>query len=365
VALSLDWTVAALAGGFSGRGTRTDSGGLGVIQVSLDPTWKGPRFELAVPVDLAHEQTMGATLSETTGRVGIEPTWRTASGARLGLEAAVGGAWRPDWPDQYQRTAAGVLPKTDRYSYFLARGGASGWWRPGPGQHLRARYRLTSTSYREDPAFDPATPMHLTPRDNLRHDLDLSWRRLGGSTALGLRLSAFYRQDLVALARNAGTGGTTGNPKQTLAGGEPSVELELLRGGPLELSLRYGLEVQVDTFDGYYSYVGQHPRAVVTWTAPAGLEVKVRGEAWLRTFGASSKSNTEDGARLFDRRLAGAVGLRWPLSGRLSLVGDLEVRSRATNYPDYLPGVFPATRFYDIAWDYTNVRALAGVEWKG
>jgi hypothetical protein len=363
--LSLDWTVAALAGGFSGKGTRTDSGGLAIVDVGLDATWKRHGFELAVPVDLAHEQTVGASLSETTGKVGIEPAWRTASGTRLGLEASVGGAWRPDWPDQYQRTAAGVLPTTDRYSYLLARAGANGWWRPGPGQHLRARYRLTSTSYREDPAFDPATPMHLTPRDNVRHDLDLSWRRLGGSTALGIRLDAFYRRDLVALARNAGTGGTTGNPKQKLLGAEPSVELELLRGGPVELSLRYGFEVQADTFDGYYSYTGHHPRVEATVSGPGGLEVKARAEAWLRTYGPSSKANTEDGARLSDRRLAGAVGLRWPLSERLRVIGDLEVRSRSTNYPDYVPGVFPATRFYDIAWDYVNVRAVAGVEWKG
>ena len=39
---------------------------------------------------------------------------------------------------------------------------------------------------------------------------------------------------------------------------------------------------------------------------------------------------------------------------------------RDTNFPDYVPGVYPPTapRPYDIRWDYTNWSVLGGVEWK-
>ncbi len=34
---------------------------------------------------------------------------------------------------------------------------------------------------------------------------------------------------------------------------------------------------------------------------------------------------------------------------------------RDTNFPDYVPNVFPATRQYSIDWDYKNLSAVAGV----
>jgi hypothetical protein len=34
---------------------------------------------------------------------------------------------------------------------------------------------------------------------------------------------------------------------------------------------------------------------------------------------------------------------------------------RRSNYPDYVPYVFPATRNYQIDWDYDNFEASVGV----
>jgi hypothetical protein len=44
------------------------------------------------------------------------------------------------------------------------------------------------------------------------------------------------------------------------------------------------------------------------------------------------------------------------------VIADADVMRRDTNLPDYVPGVFPVTRAYDIRWDYTNWEATAGIE---
>lgn len=363
---SIDWRVAALAGAFSGQKTRTDSGGLLLLDASLNPAWERGALAVELPLRLAHRQTIGASLAETRVGAAVEPSWRTSKAVKLGAEAGLVGVYRPKWPDQYQREASGLMPGTDRYSHLEWRIGANFYAQPAPHHHLRLRYRLVSTTYPRDPAFDPATPMHLTPRDNVEHRVSASWRRLQPSWAVALRLDTAFRRDSVYLARRAGTGGSSGNPNQRLNDYEPSIELELRKvGGLVDLSLGYGHETRVDGFQGYYSFSGHHPRldAAVALTPRIGAHASL--EAWLRTYGPDSKTNTEDGARLFERKVRAAGELAWQLDRGLSLVARAAWTGRTTNYPDYVSGVFPATRFYDIRWDYDNLEATVGVGWKG
>ncbi len=359
------WDLAAAAGGFSGQKTRTDSGGLLVVDAGLEPSYASGALTVKVPLSLAHRQTLGAGLNESRAQAAVEATWRAGKSFKLGAEAGLLGRFRPDWPDQYQREANGHLPSTDRYSYLSWRAGANLYAQPAPHQHLRLRYRLESVTYSRDPAFDPATPMHLTPRDHLLHQLQASWRRLQPSWALALRLDTGFRRDSVYLARRAGSGGSSGNPDQSLDDYEPSIELELHRlGGLADLALRYGYQVRVDGFQGYYSYTGHHPEVTLEAPLARHLDGRLSLEAWLRTYGPDSKLNTEDGARLSEQKVRAAAALEWKLDGALSLLARASWTHRTTNYPDYVPGVFPATRFYEIAWDYDNVEALVGVRWR-
>lgn len=359
------WELEAAAGGFSGQKTRTDEGGLLVVGAGVEPSYERGALTLKIPISAVHRQTVGASLSETGGRASVEPTWRAGKGLKVGLEAGVLGVFRPDWPDQYQREASGHMPPTDRYSFLSWRAGANLYAQPAPHQHLRLRYRLESVTYQRDPAFDPVLPMHLTPRDHVAHALHASWRRLQPTWALALRLDAELRRDSVYLARRAGTGGSSGNPKQSLNDYEPSVELELRRlGGLADLSLRYGYEIRVDDFQGYYSYTGHHPEARLEVPLARRLDGRLSLEAWLRTYGPDSKTNTEDSARLAEQKVRASAGLEWKLDAALSLLARASWTHRTTNYPDYVPGVFPATRAYEIDWDYDNVEALVGVRWR-
>jgi hypothetical protein len=69
------------------------------------------------------------------------------------------------------------------------------------------------------------------------------------------------------------------------------------------------------------------------------------------------------GDRREERSVESGFDVRHPLAGSLELVGGAALRVRRSNFPDYVPGVYPASRAYDIDWDYDDVTVWAGVAW--
>jgi len=346
----------ALGGAFDGQGVRTDSGGLAVLEVRASPEIRGSGWGIGLPFRVARRQTIGADLSETSGAFDAEPWFQVSKRVRLGLTGGVVGASRLNWPDLYQTGR----PPTDRYSYLAWRGGAELYARPAAHQHLRARYRFVSYDYVQDAAFDETIdPMHLTPRDRTRHEVDLSWRYHQEAWALALRLDASRDRYATLLAREAGSGAAslTGE-KQELVDVEPSAELELSRmGGKLGLSFQYGLEIQNDPYQGYYSYTGHHPRLLAKLAFSDRLTGRVRYEGWYRTFGPDGSTRLDGTAtRRKDSRTAVAAEAAYALGGRFSAVAEAEFVKRSTNYTD--------STTFGIDWDYTNLSFLAGVRYE-
>ncbi|HEX9049249.1 MAG TPA: hypothetical protein VF841_01830 [Anaeromyxobacter sp.] len=367
---NLQLEAATLGGVFEGEGTRTDSGGVAVLMLKGSPTLHGDGWWVDVPFRVNHRETFGASLSETTGAIDLEPWLVLSRAVRVGLEAGVSGRWAPDWPDQYQRDlVTGALAPTDRYSYTAFQGGGALYSRPAPHQHLRARYRYVSQDYTVDPNFDPNVPMHLTPRSNVRHELGASWRYIEPRWAVGLQLDYTRRSEKELLSRDAGTGSTNGgtNPLQVTGLLEPFAELKLrkLLGGVLEISVGYGYDVQDDTFEGYYSFTQHHPRVGAKIEVTKRLTASARYEAWLRTYGpnGTSPSRLEYGTRRVSSLIELAADVGYRLGSGLSARASLVYKDRGTNYPDYVPPPL-GTSAYDIKWDYTNVYAVAGLEYR-
>jgi hypothetical protein len=370
---ALDLTAATFGGAFDGFGVRRDSGSLAVLELSAKPELHGDRWRLEVPFRVAHRETFGADLSETTGGLDVEPWYEVSKRLRIGLEAGALGAIRPDWPDLYQRDPlTGALAPTDRYGYFAWRAGTQLYARPGRHQHLRARYRYVSYDYVADPAFDEIdAPNHLTPRDRTEHQLDASWRYREDAWAFGAGLDYTRRHYTTLQSRDARTGGTpdpaTGerNPDQELSIVEPSAEVELMRlEGRLGLSFRYGVQLQNDPFQGYYSSTTHHPRVQVKLATTPRLSLQAALEGWYEIYGADGSTRLEAGntTRVDLRtKLGGEVAYR--LAGGLSVRGEVGWVKRSTNYRDYVPP--PAgTSAYDIRFDYTNLTVLGGLEYK-
>ncbi len=367
----LDLKAATLAGGFDGYGVRRQSGGMAVLEASAKPEYRGEGWYLDVPFRVAHRQTFGTELSETKGSLDLEPWYVSSKRLRLGLEAGMFGANRPSWPDLYQRTDTGYLPPTDRYSYFAWRGGAQLWARPAARQHLRASYRFASYDYSEDPSFDPdplnGDVMHLTPRDRTEHELDTSWRYHQETWKIGLALDYVHREYRTLLARDRGDGGVDPfvNPRQRLDMWQPSAEVGFKRmGGKLEITLGYGLDVRNDPYQGYYSLTAHVPeaKARVALSDKLGATLGVKG--WYATYTADGSTRLEPGAtRRKDSRTEVEGGIGYAVGAGLALQARLGLVKRSTNYRDYVPST-TTNRGFDIQFDYTNVTALAGLQYK-
>lgn len=371
----LEARVSALAGGFSGDGTRRNSGGLGILDVRLEPGLRGERsqLEVRVPLRLERTETFGGELSQTLASAFLEPSWRPARHLKLGAEGGFVRVWRLGWPDLYQPNPDLTLQHTNRYSYQAWRAGANVYGQPVRHHHLRFRWRVSSYTYTHDPNWDPGAPTHITPRDNVQNSIDASWRYLRDTYALALRLDATFRRDSVYPARHAFTGSIltpTRTPHQKLNDYEPSVELELRKlANQVTLSFSLGWAIRDDAYEGYYSYSGPHPRAVAEWAASERLSLTARVEAWWLEYGPRSRdpnrpTPNEGGTRLYDHLVRLRAEGRYRLGAGVSAVAEASWHGRDTNYPDYLPNVFPSTRQYAIDWDNDSFRAVTGLEWR-
>lgn len=361
-----DYSIRAVGGYFDGMGVRTDSGGVGILELDLTPKFRTGDWSVEVPLRLDHRQTFGAELNETIAGAELDLVKKSGT-VQSGWLVGATYTLRPNWPDLYQPDGSGGYLSTDRYSHFVGEAGWRYWNKLGDGRNLRLKLRYLHTVYPRDPNYNEAdSVVHLAPRDNGTLKLDTSYRSVKKHFAYAVKLDGHFRQDFVLLAKNADTGGTSrSNPRQRLAGIEPQAEVEL-RTGPVDVTLGYAFLAQADLFEGYYSYTGHQPFAEVQVALNHSLKASARAEARFITYGPNSKADTEDGKTLFDTRYQLKAGLRYRLTGPLALVADAEWLQRDTNYRNYVPGVYPptATRPYDIAWDYTNTTVTAGLEWK-
>jgi hypothetical protein len=373
---SIEAELAIRTGVQIGRLTRTDAYAVLEASAAATPQIEWRLFRLRAPLEIAHHQAIGASLSELAGRGGLELRVSLGPELRAYAEGGVEGQWRPDWPDQYQPVEDGFAP-TDRYSSWTRGGGGRLELVPIERQHVELRYRYELTDYADDPGFDPIDePTHLVPSDHEEHELELGWHHRGDDFALGGDLEAVQRHYFLARARDAGTGlthagsgGPPPNPLQNEWEIEPSVDVEFeLLDDRLEIEVSYGHEIAIDTFQGYESYQGPHPEVRIEWHATDTVQLEADFDFKYRMYGSGSYAEgpghpaLEEGERRYDLRFTPGLALEWRFAEGWAFTAELEYTMRRTNFPDYAPGVFPASRQYAIQWDYDDFRAVAGVE---
>lgn len=367
----------AAAGGLTGYQVRRESGALAAVAAGVELIWALGALTVEVPLQLGHRQTFGARLQETRGRAAFDLSWKLARGLRASASARLGGAWRPGWNDLYQPLGGGAFVATSRYSYLEPQLAAGLRYSALRDHTFSLRYELHRPDYLDDPSFAPVDePTHLVPSDHLRHEVVAAWLYDLGAVELGGRLEGAARYDQFLIARDAGTGrthagagGEPANPLQVLYALEPVLEAEL-SVARVVLQARYGFEVVVDAFQGYYSFTGHHPRLRARWAATDALALRVTGELWAREYGpnayaaGTSRPPLDFGTTRSDRRGVLSLDGELRVSPELFLTLEVEGTSRETNFPDYVPFVFPRTRGYDIDWDYSHLRAAIGVSYR-
>jgi len=369
----LDLMAGAYGGAFDGLYTRTDSGGLAIVDAALEARLRTGDWMVTVDADAGHVQRVGTDLNETRFAGAVEVESRISSRWRLGAFAGADYTYRPGWPDQYQRRQDGYMRPTDRFTHLDWDVGAFVVASTGRRAFLRLGYGFSSMAYVDDPNYDATDdPTHITPKDSVLHHVHLSWRRLAEAWLLAIDLDLRRREYADVPARDAVTGNSSGNPMEVFHQFEPGVELELKHlAERLDLSFRYAYEVQQDIWEGYYSYGGHNPRLIAELAITDHLSAEVKLEAWWRQYGPDSKrpSELEDGKQRWDHRAEARGRLRWIFAGGLSAFGEVDYYVRETNYPDYVPGVNPPPprleyKYYDIDFDYANLTAFAGIEYR-
>lgn len=374
--LSAETTAAASGGALQGVHSLHVTAALLELEAKARGEMQRGPWRLRAPISVAHRETPGASLAETRGRLGAEVRYRHSPKLRLSGGGKIAAYYRPDWPDLYQPLGNGDYEGTDRYSHWDRTLSLDVAGIPLRHQHASVGYEYTVYDYAEDPNFDPnAEPTHLVPGDRSKHSLDLSWVYFGHRFKVGGGAELFVESYDFAFSRDAGTGlthagagGPPPNPLQKMRGVEPQVSAELEIGKAVELDVGYGFEVVEDTYQGYYSYTGHHPEATLSWKPSRVLEIEGKGEIYWRRYGSNSYAMGPGhpaltyGDRRVDHRGKAGVEVRRALSAHWSVVGEGDLLIRRTNFPSYVPGVFPAGRDYDIDWNYDNWTVVAGVE---
>jgi len=365
-------------GMLSGDGIIQGSGPVSLTELDLHLKYRRGGLRMRFPVDLSHRHTLGYDLVESRGNAAIQARLE-GTVAWLEAEGGITGVLRPGWPDPYQPLADGTLEPTDRRSYLAPSAGGEVGLEPVDGHRLTVSYAYKSYDYVNDPDFDPeAEPTHLTPGDQHRHTGEVAWRSDLGDVRLEAGATAEHRSYTDRYARDAGTGlthagvgGDPANPLQTILDVEPGMQVRVqIGGGPVELRGGYGVEIVTDPYQGYYSYLGHHPSLGLDFEAEDGPQVALRGDVYLRRYGPDSYAEgathpaLEYGDRRVDNRVKGSADVDVPVHAHWSVAAEGEFLLRRTNFPSYEPGVYPATRTYDIDWNYTNWMAILGVRYR-
>lgn len=360
--------------------------GLGTLRVTepfvhaktrVRPSWEWGAVDVRVPVTVEARKTLGGSLDDYRATVGTRVRWRPEGVVRAQGKATVGARWRPGWPDQYQPTAQGGLLPTDRYSHWVGNVEAKLSVVPSSVHRVDVAYRVRRLEYRLDPNFHPvALPMHIPPHSHVEQRATVTWEVEKGPVEAALQLrgwerrySHLYARDKATGQTHAGPGGRTANPLQRWLRLEPTARVRVGgRKDRVQAQLAYTLELQSDTYQGYYSFVGHRPELDLTVRPADGLEVDLEVQGSVRQYGPNSyqpvggRPALTSGSRRWDRRAGAELGIQGALSESLALRADVAGDLRRTNFPNYEADVFPRTWGFDIDWNYVNVVASAGIE---
>ena len=359
--------------------------GLGTLRVQdafihssmrVVPTLRWRDWQVRVVGNLT--QRLPLTLSLTESRISgeTELRWNPFRGLWLTSATGLSATIRPGWPDPYQPRPDGSLMLSDRYSYTERTVKLRLSAIPFRRHHARIAYEYSISDYDQDPHFDAQLePIHLIPRDHARHRASATWTVRVGTNVLEAggrveHISYFFSfaRDRHTGLTHANPGGMPANPLAVFIGLEPSMSWRTrLWSDKVSLSVGYAHEFLRDPFQGYYSYQGPHPTLRVRFAA-AGWETKLGLDLRWRSYGTDSyragagHPSLEDGTQLYDRRLSTDSTVNRALGGGVSVYAEESTTIRQSNYPDYVPGVFPASRRYRINWDFWNLNVSGGVK---
>ena len=374
------------AGRRSGLGLRPAEGHFAGLEARVQPQLRQKRG-LHVDADLRyrHLETIGYALPERRLSGLLLGSYPIAAATRFVLVGKVDWRARPGWLDLYQphidATGAptGGWRGTERKGRRTVSGALRAAHRFGDGLRLTGDVALRQRTDVQDPGFDPVlAPNHLTPTDQRRwsgglklggRTADRFWRYSVGARAGHTAYGYLFARDAGTAATHAAVGGTPANPLRALWTARIKHRSSFwLKPLKLRVALKVAYTHTEDVWAGYYSSEGAmagvslrlRPRS--GWVLSGGLEGAWR---WCGTSGYAEGPThppLDDGAHRRARRLLARGRVAHTLwHKRLTIWLEGSMIRRETNFPDYVPQVYPASRAYSINWDADTWQTRLGL----
>ncbi len=326
-----------------------------------------------------------STLDKMTNYLSAKLNYKASKKLTLGFNVNYKWVLKPDWPDNYQTNPAvfttgnniTLLP-TDRYSYHRIRFAILGDYKIRNYLPVFGQLGYTRKIATVDSNFNLNNPNHLTPSDYhvLLLTLGIKYKK---KTLLNGELSNTLKKtwDTVQLSRDATTGithfTTTPNPLYEEINNNTTFKVIFnFRKQKLKITPSYNLEINVDQFQGYYSFLGHTFGLEVAQKLSKKFKYKFNASGEIQNFGSNSYGTSashiplSSGSRLFRHYIRLKLKTIYAMSKHVDLFFRSSLVIKNTNFPNYVPGVNPTsgTKNYDIDFSYTNFSFDFGVTYK-
>ncbi len=347
------------------------------------------RYNLFIEKQFIDVDRSSSTLDKITNYLSARLNYKASRKLTWGFNINYKWVLKPDWPDQYQtnpavfsaafnRSDIQLLP-TDRYSYHRIRFAISGDYKIRSYLPVFSQLGYTRKIATVDSNFSTANPNHLTPSDYHVLLLTVGIKYKKKKRLLNGELSNTLKKtwDTVQLSRDAATGvthfTTTPNPLYEEINNNTTLKAIFnFRKQKLKVTPSYNLEINIDEFQGYYSFIGNTFGIEVAQKLSRKLKYKFKASGEIQNFGSNSYGTSAShipltsGSRLYKHYIRLKLKAIYTMSKHFDLFFRSSLVIKNTNFPNYIPGSNPTsgTRNYDIDFSYTNFSFDFGVTYK-
>ena len=298
----------------------------------------------------------------------------------LDFEAKMKYRWmlRPSWPDLYQPNPLvygaasdpdfGSYLPTDRNSYHRLEPVVSLDYKGIQNVPLSLTTSYIRNLEYVDPNYSASLPSHLPPTTYSAFNGEIAVIfKTSDSVHIKLANETEYRTYDFELARDSVTGKThytkTPNPLYQELGNKTTLGFDfILASIGMKIKPFASLDINIDLFQGYYSYTGITPGIEIQQKA-GGFAYKIKFAEELQFFGPNSYdvNKTTDGASLYKYLTRASVNLKYSFNKHVESFIDADMVLKETNYPAYVPGVNPKSKNYAIDFNFKNYSIVGGV----
>ncbi|MDH4200493.1 MAG: hypothetical protein OEV66_08955 [Spirochaetia bacterium] len=288
---------------------------------------------------------------------------------------------RPKWPDLYQPNPLqfggtadplyGSYLPTDRNSYHKLEPGLSMEYNGIKALPFSINLRYIRNLQYIDPLFTQINPTHLTPSAYTGYAAQIEMTyRISKKLYISLANDFEYRSYDYELARDSVTGKTnykkTPNPLFSKMMNTSALGVLIKFGKNLSVKPFFGVELNSDLYQGYYSYTGIEPGIEVAHKI-GNFRYTLKFSETLQFFDPVNSFDplkTTDGKTLYKYYTKANLNMKYEFNKHIESFIEAGMFIKQTNYPAYVSGVNPAKKNYNIDFNFTNYSIMGGAAYK-